>query len=145
MAVTGDFDVIVHGCNCFCDMGAGIAKEIKKVFPCAYTADKQTTIGDIKKLGTFTFSKYIINNHEVIVVNAYTQFNWKGEGNQVDYPAIKKVFSLIKEHFSGKRIGYPLIGAGLGGGDWEVISKIIDLALIGESHTLVKYKKKNIK
>ena len=30
LAVEGNFDVIVHGCNCFNTMGAGIAKQIKK-------------------------------------------------------------------------------------------------------------------
>ena len=38
-ARAGEFDVIVHGCNCFCTMGAGIAKTIKQVFPAAYLAD----------------------------------------------------------------------------------------------------------
>lgn len=28
LAINGDFDVIIHGCNCFCKMGAGIAKQI---------------------------------------------------------------------------------------------------------------------
>jgi len=29
MAKEGKFDVIAHGCNCFCAMGAGIAPQIK--------------------------------------------------------------------------------------------------------------------
>ena len=29
-AINGKFDVIIHGCNCFCTMGAGIAKTIKE-------------------------------------------------------------------------------------------------------------------
>jgi len=45
---------------------------------------------------------------------------------------------IIKNDFSGKRIGYPLIGAGLAGGNWRIISKIIDEELNGEDHTLVK-------
>ena len=39
--------------------------------------------------------------------------------------------------FSGKRIGYPKIGAGLAGGYWNIISKIIDKELEGENHSLV--------
>jgi hypothetical protein len=30
LAIAGNFDVIVHGCNCYHTMGAGIAKQIKK-------------------------------------------------------------------------------------------------------------------
>ena len=35
------------------------------------------------------------------------------------------------------RIGYPKIGAGLAGGDWSIIEKIIDEELQGTDHTLV--------
>lgn len=31
--MAGKFDVIVHGCNCFHAMGAGIAKTIATAFP----------------------------------------------------------------------------------------------------------------
>lgn len=42
LAKKGKFDIIVHGCNCFCEMGAGIARQIKKTFPEAYRADMET-------------------------------------------------------------------------------------------------------
>ena len=32
LAQDGEFDVIVHGCNCMCTMSAGIAKQIKIIF-----------------------------------------------------------------------------------------------------------------
>ena len=34
-----------------------------------------------------------------------------------------------------------MIGGGLAGGDWNIISAIINEELAGEDHTLVKYKK----
>jgi len=46
LALSGKFDVIVHGSNCFCTMGAGIAKTIKETFPAAYRADLATKKGD---------------------------------------------------------------------------------------------------
>lgn len=39
MALEGKFDVIIHGCNCFNTFGAGIALQIKRIFPDAYEAD----------------------------------------------------------------------------------------------------------
>lgn len=55
MAEHGDFDVIVHGCNCFCTMGAGIALQIKHHFPEAYYADcDYSKKGDKKNLGFFS-------------------------------------------------------------------------------------------
>ena len=32
LALQKEFDVIIHGCNCQCAMGAGIAKAIKDTF-----------------------------------------------------------------------------------------------------------------
>ena len=45
----------------------------------------------------------------------------------------------VKTKFSGKRIGYPKIGAGLAKGDWNTIAAIINEELAGEDHTLVEY------
>lgn len=44
----------------------------------------------------------------------------------------------VKDGYSGLRIGYPPIGAGLAHGNWEVIEKIIREELRGEDQTLVE-------
>lgn len=139
LAMDGHFDVIIHGCNCFCAMGAGIARGIKAQFPEAFEADLATEIGDRSKLGSFSHGAVVRDGHAITIVNAYTQFHYSGSGVLADYDAIRTVFEKIKTGFSGKRIGYPLIGAGLAGGDWSVISGIINEALGGEDHTLVKF------
>ena len=137
LAKNGEFDVIIHGCNCFCTMGAGIAKSIKKAFPQALKADKETSKGCKKKLGSFSSVTLQHNNYEITVVNAYTQYDWRGRGNKADYAAIRQVMKNVAGQFSGKRIAYPLIGAGLAGGDWRQIAEIIDEELNGENHCLV--------
>ena len=139
LALAKRFDVIIHGCNCHCEMGAGIAKVIKKSFPEAYEADLQTAKGMREKLGTISHASVIRDNHTITVVNGYTQFDYKGSGVLVDYAAIRSVMQAVKMAFSGKKIGYPKIGAGLAGGDWQIISKIIDEALAGEDHALVEF------
>lgn len=45
LAEQGEFDVVVHGCNCFCTMGKGIAKEVKTRYPWVYGADLKTHRG----------------------------------------------------------------------------------------------------
>ncbi|MCP4394352.1 MAG: phosphatase [Alphaproteobacteria bacterium] len=143
MALRGQFDAVVHGCNIFNTMGAGIALSIKKAFPDATNLDALTKKGDKSKLGNITVSNA---DPRCIIINAYTQCHY-GSGKQVDYDAVKGCFKLVK-HFSNiflndrgylPKIGYPLIGCGLAGGDWKVVSKIIDNELIGCDHTLVKY------
>jgi len=139
LALEGKFDIIIHGCNCFCTMGAGIAKAIKSEFPEAFKVDQTTEKGDKSKLGSYTQTTTIRNEHSIIVINAYTQFNYRGKGIKADYDAIRNVFKELKSEFTGKRFGFPLIGAGLAGGDWEVISEIISEELQGEDYTLVEF------
>ncbi len=139
LALEGKFDIIIHGCNCFCTMGAGIAKAIKSEFPEAFKADQITEKGDKSKLGIFTQATTTRSGHPITVINAYTQFNYRGKGIKADYDAIRKIFKKLKSEFPGKRFGFPLIGAGLAGGDWKVISEIISEELQGENYTLVKF------
>lgn len=135
LAKQGVFDVIVHGCNCHHTMGAGIALQIKKEFPQAYRADLRTALSDPAKLGTYSCAQ----DGPLTIVNAYTQFDFGTDKPNVDYDAIAKVFAQIAVDFSGRKIGYPRIGAGRAGGDWSRISAIIDKALEGQDHCLVEF------
>ena len=142
MAKDGDFDVIIHGCNCFCNFGAGIAKQIKREFPEAYAADCETMKGDASKIGSITYAQIPAETDHgyLYVVNAYTQ-NTYGRGMQVDYDGLTDCFVEIARVFGNKgyEFGYPLIGCGLAGGDWNVVKEIIDEELAEEDHTLVNY------
>lgn len=121
----GDLDAMVHGCNCFHLMGAGIAGAISKRFPDAYKADKMTNHGDWEKLGSYSKYDYTFGT----LINAYTQFNpGSVRPKQQLYDNIKKAFETINRDFAGKLIGIPKIGAGIAGGDWDVIAKIINEA-----------------
>ncbi|WP_019949778.1 macro domain-containing protein [Hymenobacter aerophilus] len=140
-AKAGEFDVIIHGCNCFCTMGAGIAKTVKQVFPSAYQADLATVAGDKAKLGTYSSAQVEVNHKALVIINAYTQYQWRGAGRKADYEAIRQVFRLVKKQYAGKRVGYPAIGAGLAGGDWAIIAAIIEEELAGEEHVFVQWEK----
>ena len=117
MAKAGEFDVIAHGCNCQCRMGRGIALTIKNELHKAYLVDQATDAGSRAKLGTCSIA--IIG--DLTVINAYTQWHWRGNGVLVDYGAVRSCMQHIADNFQGKRIGLPLIGAGLAGGCWPII------------------------
>ena len=121
---TNEVQTIIHGCNCFRSFGAGIAKSIKERYPKAYDADLATSHGDKSKLGNYSYSE--INTNKFII-NAYTQYAYGRNKVNVDYDAISKVFELINKDFANHiNIGIPTIGAGLAGGDWNIISDIIN-------------------
>lgn len=137
----GKFNVIIHGCNCQNNMGSGIARSIREKYPIAYKADCATIKGDKSKLGSLSVALVPINYKPCYIINAYTQYNYGTHKRQVDYDALRSCFKEIKSRFGnhGNKIGYPMIGAGLAGGDWKIISEIIDKELDGEDHTVVIY------
>ncbi|MFA6572188.1 MAG: macro domain-containing protein [Bacteroidota bacterium] len=131
LALSGQFNVIAHGCNCFVTMGAGIAAQIKDVFPEAYAADQLTNKGDLRKLGTLSMGESKTSSgNKLLIVNLYTQYMW-GKTTELEtqddrYAAIRQSLKLLNKIVTpDDNIGLPKIGAGLAGGNWGVISKII--------------------
>lgn len=124
-------DILIHGCNCYGVMGAGVALKVKQKYPRAYQVDQNTIPGIPSKLGDYTYSiqKHIYYPHQtIIVINAYTQFGYSSMSSEpdVDYDVIRTVMSAINENFPDESISMPRIGAGLGGGDWNEIFDIIN-------------------
>lgn len=122
MFKNGAFDAIVHGCNCFHTMGAGIAGQIAEQFPQALEADKLGLYGDIDKLGRYT----IAQADKGFIINGYTQYRPGQEERPRLYSSISTLFdNLSNDLADGSKIGIPWIGSGIAGGDWEVIEELI--------------------
>ncbi|ACV50110.1 Tk.4 conserved hypothetical protein [Delftia phage PhiW-14] len=143
MAKAGQFDVIIHGANCFHTMGAGIAEKIAKEYPEALVADQMTPYGDFDKLGTISTVRTVSKEGTpVVVVNAYTQFM---TGPQARLHAVRSAFSAVREWCLEQpdghllRIGYPAVGCGIGGLDMEDVLTVINHEMRGMDHTLVIY------
>lgn len=143
LANDGQFDVIVHGCNCFHLMGAGIAGQIADRYPEALQADKDDTkYGDVTKLGTYSYVYVgsMLSGHMVQVVNMYTQYKPGRCAKEVLYPSIRAGFSLLDDKcVSGSRVGIPMIGCGIAGGDWDEVCSIIKEAAPNLDITLVMW------
>lgn len=127
LAEQGEFDIIIHGCNCFHAMGSGIARQLADRYPEVAEADKKTEYGDRSKLGKWT---EVIVENVFTVVNAYTQYRWSSGSDVFEYEAFQQFLKLFAESVlycpSRIKIGFPQIGAGLAGGDWSRISKMIE-------------------
>ena len=142
LAKEGSFDVITHGCNCFSNMGAGIAVPMKNNFRCSdFPLERPETAGDINKLGQIDWKPIGIAPGKVVnVVNSYTQYIPNAKAKPLDYEALALCMRKINKVFNGKHIGLPQIGAGLAGGDWERIKQIIQTELKDCDITVVIYK-----
>lgn len=152
LAEQGQFDIVVHGCNCFHKMRSGIAKQIASKFPSAEEADFATCKGDRSKLGNFSFA-FVggKNGHKFYIVNAYTQYRWSGYEDVFEYEAFETflnrlcVFVAKSYEVKGSKVnvGLPMIGCGYARGDKTRIIPMIgkfsdDVAKWGKV-TLVSY------
>lgn len=125
LAEAGKFNVIVQGCNCFCTMGSGIAREIRERYPEAYAADCTTVAGDYNKLGNYT----VMLGKQFNIVNAYTQYGFNRGGNTADifeYASFAVILQKLAHHYPGCNFGFPYIGMGLAGGNKEVIMQMLE-------------------
>lgn len=139
LAKQGNFDLIIHGQNCKHGWKKGIAHTIGLNFPEAKKADLNTIHGDKKKLGTYSHAIITLDTgKQLIVVNAYTQFNY-GQGNHLNIRALESCFESIKNDFPHLHYAYPKIGAGLAGGNWKEINSVIENIFSNENHTLVVF------
>lgn len=133
-----EIEILIHGCNCFHTMGAGIAKTIKEKYPKAYMEDKKTTYGNKDKLGTYSVAEINVNNKTQYIINAYTQFNYGRDKDNFSYETFPQLLKQINKDFSGKKIGMPLIGCGLAGGDENKIISMIKEHLTEVDYTIVE-------
>lgn len=142
----GMFDIIAHGCNCFCTMGAGIAVEMAKRFRAnEYTLEQDEYKGDINKLGTIEYHKHWVGESKLIVVNCYTQYKYginhiDGDTKPLDYEALTLCMRKINHVFKGKSIGLPLIGCHLAGGDWNIVKPLLQKELKDMDVAIVHFK-----
>lgn len=141
----GNFDVIAQGNNCFNRQGAGIAVLFKKHFKTDKFKMELSGEGDKNKLGLIDYEEKTFNGHNITVVNCYTQYNYKQyKGHKpFDFEAFKSCMKKINEEFKGLRIGLPLIGGGLAGGDKDLIISTMKDLLIDCDVTLVLFENKN--
>ena len=129
-------DVLMHGVNCR-RMGAGVALTISNRWPIVkemylgkgtwYTGQTQwVKVGGRIIRDTVNSTPQI--TRPIYVVNAATQEYYGRTGCYVDYEAVRQVFTsvIFQCQENDWTLAAPKIGAGLAGGDWSRIERIIN-------------------
>lgn len=116
---------IIHGCNAKGVMSAGVAKQIRAKYPKAYKDYRKQYKTNGFDLGSIVVS---IQPCGKVIHNAIIQKDYGTQQRQVSYSAIEKVFRKI-DKWPLKELAMPQIGAGLAGGDWNIIKDIIEKSL----------------
>lgn len=133
-----DCTIIGHQCNSLGVMGAGIAKQIRNLYPEVYEEDRNYAIpfGE-KRLGHLSFAwvqdTYIGSR---LVFNLYGQHRYGRKGNYTVVHKLNQALNAMMEKIDSVedlcgeewvKIGLPYgIGAGLAGGDWNEIYGMIE-------------------
>jgi O-acetyl-ADP-ribose deacetylase (regulator of RNase III) len=119
---------ILHGCNAQGKMGSGVAKIVRDRFPQAYTQYTKQA-----KTGLIMGSCQYVRCDDKMIINAITQEFYGYDGRRyASYDAISEAFRDVNHELPRMgitEVAMPMIGAGLGGGSWSVISAIIESEL----------------
>lgn len=148
---SGEVSSIGHQANCFCTMNSGVAKAIRLAFPQAYEVDCYTEKGDKNKLGKLTAVEHERADGSVgIIYNLYGQYNYGYDAKgYTNYEALRGALLNMRIDLDGavgvfgedwSKVGFPKIGAGLGGGDWDTIASIIEDTFEGYDVTVYTLK-----
>ena len=121
---------ILHGCNAQGVMGSGVAKVIKEQYFDAFAFYAKQYDDHGLKLGDVQF----VPANGKVIVNAITQENFGRDGKRyVSYDAVAAAMKTVNRvlKLSGySELAMPKIGAGLGGGDWDTIARIIEQEMV---------------
>lgn len=121
-----DITHIAHGCNAQGVMGSGVARIVKEQYFPAFQFYAEQHAEHGLKLGEVQF----VPANGKVIVNAVTQNLYGKTGDRfVDYEAVANCMYTINRELRAEgstQIAMPQIGAGLGGGDWNVIAAIIE-------------------
>lgn len=120
------YKFILHGCNAQGVMGAGFAKRLREEHPFAYGQYREA----YEKRGLNMGELIIVRAGKRVIIHAITQKYYGREKRRyVSYDAVANAMAALEEALYGETIAMPMIGAGLAGGDWNVISAIIESEL----------------
>ena len=146
--LTSNCEYICHQVNCQGRMGSGIAKQIREKWPEVYEVYSDHcngwfSPGDERRqlLGSIDMV-HRHDDHTMYIINMYSQQYYGYDGTRyTSYDAFSDALNEIKNQVPrGSSIGFPHgIGCGLGGGNWQVISALIE-EILGDDYNVYIYK-----
>lgn len=122
-------DVICHQVNCQGEMNTGVAAQVRQRYPWVYAEYKRVlnmTYAPEMALGIY---HEVFIDEERRVINIFGQLDYGYDGKcYTNYEKLKEALQNIAtdEDYFGKTIAFPYkMGCHRGGGDWEVVYKLI--------------------
>ena len=153
-------DAILHQVNCQGVMGSGIAKQVREKFPSVFACykslcdyDKHVKDDRGLRLSTLLGRAQIVPKTDYLcgekegaenqqfIVNLFAQDEYGYDGKcYTDYDALRSCLEQVNQRFSGKTVAIPyLMACHRGGGDWSIVSAMIEETLVDCDVTLYEY------
>lgn len=116
-----------HQVNCRGAMGAGIAKQIRNKYPEVYEPYKALC----KQFGSKLLGEvqFVACYDGTVIANLFAQDDWSTDRVQTNMQALEECLQKVAAFAAktGATVGVPrLMGAGLAGGDWNLIEPLIE-------------------
>ena len=121
--LTTDSRYIAHCVNAQGVMKSGVAKAIRDRYPKSFDDYRETFLETGLSLGKVICSNNSPHNILHIVGQKYYGYD---STTYVDYVALRQVFKIINKRIATISVAMPLIGCGLAGGDWQIVSAMIE-------------------
>lgn len=124
--LTSNSEVIAHQVNCKGVMGAGLALQIRRVYPIVFTkyAKACNMMSDL--LGKIQ----IVHTPKHVVANLFAQEAYGRDRRYTDYDALTSCLVKLRDYMRTNELtslALPYgIGCGLAGGNWQVVESILN-------------------
>ena len=116
--------ILLHQVNCRGVMGAGIAKQIRSLYPQHYIDYKRALAKEInsqQKLGDIVVTRV---SPTLTIVGLFAQDGYGRNKQHTNYKALEQCLIKVAQ-LNVQPIYAPYkIGCGLGGGDWEIVQQL---------------------
>ena len=137
-------DIICHQVNCQGVMGSGVAKQVKEKYPSVYkgykewcqNASPKELLGKSQYVPLVPMIDVVSGNYTqgdlMGIINIFGQLNYGYNGDcYTDYNALHHAFTTVhtfcKLYTFNPVIAFPYkFGCARGGGDWGIVSKMIE-------------------
>lgn len=120
--------IIAHQVNCKGVAGAGLAKQIRKYYSSWFYEYQQKCQmygnANLGGIGIFEASP------KLTIINLYAQVGYGTDRRYTNYQAFRECLQKVRDFRYKQKVYLPeFVGCGLAGGNWDVVSKIIDEVL----------------
>jgi O-acetyl-ADP-ribose deacetylase (regulator of RNase III) len=151
-------NVIGHQANCQNTFGSGVAASIRELYPTAYEADTMAAKNNTNVLGNTSYVGTKRGSKPFVIFNLYGQNLYGRESRKTNYEALysalekmRTVCDMAKASVSVQglpmpTVGFPYkMGCDRGGGSWDIVERLIEVAFDGYEGDVVIVKYNELK